>query len=388
MITATDDVVDGSTWLTINSEPAEWIDFLTSGGKDSSVGVVLTKRSGKKVRAAYLKGWGPDWTDCVDPPERRASFEVADKFGIPWRQLNYSKLFFDLVFDPMFSDYFSGITPNPDTGCNTKIKFGVFPRHAFETGATKVGSGHYVRLQERPFRVLMAKDKKKDQSYFLSGVPKEILKKCEFPMGDYIKETDTIRLAYELGIPEHIINKDSTEGICFMQKKVVDGIPYGQDITMRELLLNEGERRGIKFRPGPIVDASGRVVGEHDGVMIFAATIGQRDGLGISGSKSRMYVVKRDIANNTLVVDSEQPQSRELIVRNLNWLLDEDLSFPIRCHGKIRSTQKNPAECSVHKTGEDEIRVEFKEPQTAVAPGQACVLYDGEIMLGGGVIVS
>ena len=365
--------------------------LMLSGGIDSGVAVPLLLSQGYDVEGCYMKGWAPDWVDCADPPERQASFDIAKKFGIPWRFLNYSEIFFDRVFDPMLSGYFNGVTPNPDTACNSMIKFGLFADFAFAAGAEFIASGHYVRKTDDPLRLLVARDPKKDQSYFLYDVKSEVLRHSLFPIGGFIKKDETIAMARRFGLPDAVLNKRPTVDICFLLKKrAADGSTVGERITMRELLEQEGERRGVTFAEGPITDERGVVLGKHDGVMLYSVTIGQKIGynaatkIGIQGSGDRYYVAAKNVRENTIVVGSSHPRSSEVIVRDLNWISGRP-AFPFSGHARIRTPQEMQV-CRAEEGANGTIRVFFTEKQHSVAPGQALVLYDGETVLGGGII--
>lgn len=360
--------------------------LMLSGGKDSGVAARLLKDAGHEVIGFFIKGWAPAGLKCLEPPEMRDAAEIARAVGIEFFPiLNWSEHFYNAVFDPMLSGYLSGITPNPDTLCNREIKFGLFAKFAFGRGADFIASGHYVRKNNNPLRLLTARDYKKDQSYFLYDLKPEVLERSLFPIGNYVKSEEVIPMAKSFGLPHRVIEKRPTRDICFLLKSAEDDTDGGR-IGMEELLRLEGERRGVKFSPGPVInEKTGKVVGEHNGVSLYAVTIGQRHGLGVAGGEP-LYVSSKDVSANTLYVNSKQPNSFEIIVRNLNWISGEP-DFTRKLSAKIRTPQKAQS-CFVEKTGEDEIRVKFDTPQNSVAPGQACVLYDGEVVLGGGIITS
>lgn len=357
---------------------------LLSGGKDSAVSAALLKKEGWKISLFYLKGWGPDELECTDPVDRLDAYRVADSLGLPLNPFYWSDLFWGLVFAPFFDGYFSGITPNPDTLCNSAVKFGVFVDFAFtKLKVDFVASGHYARLyktQNDDLKLLRAIDQEKDQSYFLYSIRRNLLRQLLFPMGEFIKKTDVPKLIQEYELPKFLLTKRSTRNICFLVRG-----PDGRAITIKELLDIEGRKRGVEFRPGPIVDEKGKIVGEHDGVSLFAATIGQRKGIGIVGKNHPYYVVGKNISTNTLRVASRRAESRSILLHNLNWLVEDVKNAPLRCEAKIRTPQ-TARNCAIERIGDDELTVTFDQTQESVAPGQACVLYSGEIVLGGGVI--
>ncbi|OHA05797.1 MAG: tRNA 2-thiouridine(34) synthase MnmA [Candidatus Sungbacteria bacterium RIFCSPLOWO2_01_FULL_47_32] len=362
---------------------------MASGGIDSSVAAKLLINAGYYVRMFYIKGWAPEGLECLEPAEKEMAAEVARCLGVDFVPINtWSEHFYDAVFSPMLNGYLGGITPNPDTLCNREIKFRLFADFAFSHGADFIASGHYIRKAERPTRLLVARDPEKDQSYFLYDIGYGVLERSLFPMGEYVKKNDTIRMAREFGFPERILTKRPTVDICFLLKKKSEEGDDPARITMEELLLREGGKRGIVFTPGPIIHVrTGKVVGEHNGVMLYAATIGQRKGIGVHGGKTPMYVAGKDIPTNRLFVSDEQSKSSEVIIHNLNWISGGTPKLPARLSAKIRTPQKLQA-CLVEETGRDELRVRFDLPQNSVAPGQACVLYDGEVVLGGGIIAA
>ena len=372
--------------------------ILLSGGVDSAVVPKLLIDQGfdpKRMVAFRFKLWAPEpeeKTECQEQREMQDAKKIADHYGILFVPLYWEKLVYDAVYGPAFKDYFLGITPNPDMACNEEIKFGVFANYAFSRlGALYVATGHHVRTRNNPFRLLCGKDPDKDQSYFLGRVKREVLARCRFPVGEYLKNAEIKKMAREFGVPNEIIDKPSSKDWCFVAKRQSEKDTNPAKFTLEELLLIEGKKRNMIFVPGPIIDEHGREVGRHNGVMLYAMTIGQKvgfkDGFGVPGGNGRIYVSRKDILGNILYVAPSQPVADVVVVRNLNWFTEFSPIFPLRCSAKIRTPQKAQS-CRVEKTGEDEIRMYFDTPQNSVAPGQACVLYDGEAVLGGGVIVS
>ena len=385
---------EGSLKTAKNTDAA----VLLSGGIDSAVMLGLLIKEGlrpERIKAYRFKLWSPEGevaSECTERHEIQDAKDVADHFGVDFYPLYWEKFVYDSVFSPAFDGYFSGITPNPDLDCNEKVKFGVFADFALnQLGAPFVATGHHVRRRDNPFRLLVGKDSRKDQSYFLATTKRKILEHSRFPVGEYLKDKEVRGMASDFGLPDKILKKRSSRDWCFIAKNQKDEEDNPSKISLEQLLMREGKMRGKEFCPGPIIDGEGRVVGQHNGVMLYAYTLGQKvgykDGFGVAGGFGRRYLVGRNIKENTLYVGSYQPQSSEITVRNLNWLTETELSFPLRCSAKIRTPQEMQP-CFVEKTGEDEIRVKFDTPQNSVAPGQACVLYDGEVVLGGGIIVS
>lgn len=363
---------------------------LLSGGKDSAVAAAKLIHEGHKVYLFYLKGWGPEEIECSDPQDRHDAYRVADALGLPLAVLYWSDVFFDRVFTLFFDRYFSGMTPNPDTLCNSAIKFGVFANRALsKLKMSFVASGHYARIRRvetnsmgaaPSYQLLKAIDGEKDQSYFLYGLGRNLLGNIRFPMGEYIKKTDVPTLLEKYRLPTFLLHKRSTRNICFLVRG-----PGGKTIGMNELLEIEGGKRGIAFHPGPIVNANGVVIGEHDGVSLYAVTIGQRKGLGTMRGSRPYYVTGKDIRANTIFVDVVQPTVRQIFLSDINWLVDIP-DLPFSCHAKIRTPQR-ARPCRVERQSK-KIVVTFDDPQDSIAAGQACVLYDGDLVLGGGVIAT
>ena len=371
---------------------------LLSAGIDSSIVPELLMRRGyprERMKAFRFNLWAPEPDEAVECRERfemQDAKEIADHYGIEFFPLYWEKIVYDAVFGPAFDQYFLGATPNPDMSCNDRIKFGIFAEYALNRlGARSIATGHHVRRRDNPFRLLVGKDPNKDQSYFLGTTKRDVLARTLFPVGEFLKDAEVRAMAREFGIPKKIQDKRSSRDWCFVAKRQSEKDTDPAKFTLDELLRAEGARRGKVFSPGPIFDEQGQEVGTHNGVMLYAATIGQKvgfkDGFGVPGGNGRKYVVGRNISTNSLSVASAQPASSRVVVRNLNWLVEEKPSFPLRCLGKIRTPSK-AAPLRAELVGDDEMHVVFDEPQTAPALGQACVLYDGEMVLGGGTIVN
>ncbi|HEX6155872.1 MAG TPA: tRNA 2-thiouridine(34) synthase MnmA, partial [Burkholderiales bacterium] len=263
--------------------------------------------------------------------------------------------------------YAAGRTPNPDVLCNAEIKFKAFLDHAMRLGAEKIATGHYARTDGA--RLLKGKDGGKDQSYFLHRLTQEQLARVMFPVGE-LKKSEVRRIALEAGLPNHA-KKDST-GICFIGER-----PF------REFL-----NRYLPKVPGPMVDDKGKRVGEHIGLAFY--TIGQRKGIGIGGAGEPWYVADKRIDSNELVVvqghDHPLLMKRTLGATDTTWIANSAPPENSTHSAKTRYRQAD-APCTLSKVLESEIKVDFQAPQWAVTPGQSVVLYDGEVCLGGGVIV-
>lgn len=347
-----------------------------SGGVDSSVSALLLKQQGYNVIGLFMLNWEENDENGVCSAE--ADFEdvkrVADKIGIPYYTVNYSKEYLDRVFKDFVEEYKQGFTPNPDVLCNKEIKFGPFLEQALKLGADYVATGHYCKRVDRDGKVYLYKsfDKNKDQTYFLNQVSNEQLSKVLFPLADLDKPT-VRKIAEEYGLV-NAKKKDST-GICFIGER-----------NFRNFLKNY-----IPMKAGDICDLEGNVIGRHDGVFYY--TLGQRRGLNIGGKdgyeNDRWFVVKKDVKKNILYVncgECDEMFSKEITVANMNWITDRPVE-PFDCFVKCRYRQPDQkARCEILKDGN--IVLKFEEKQRAVTPGQYAVLYAEDGMCyGGGKII-
>ncbi len=343
-----------------------------SGGVDSSVAAYLLKKQGYNVVGLFMLNWEEqdDGGHCSAEQDFEDVKRVANKIGIPYYTVNYSKEYKDRVFSYFLDEYKKGYTPNPDVLCNKEIKFGPFLKHALELGADYIATGHYCKRVDRDGKVYLYKshDKSKDQTYFLNQLSQDQLKYTLFPLAD-IDKTEVRRIAKELGLVT-AEKKDST-GICFIGER-----------NFRKFLKSY-----LPAQKGLIKDLSGNVLGEHDGVMYY--TIGQRRGLNIGGKdgydNDRWFVVKKDVATNTLYVncgECEEMYSRGCIVKEFNWITDE-MKSDFSAFVKLRYRQPDQ---KVHVKIMDDhtIQLDFDEKQRAVTIGQFAVLYAEDGMCYGG----
>lgn len=346
-----------------------------SGGVDSSVAAIILKNQGYDVVGLFMRNWdtslngdflgNPDLNNNICPQEQdyNDALKVCEKIGIPLYRVDFVKEYWDYVFSYFLDELKKGRTPNPDIMCNKYIKFDMFAKKAQELGCDYIATGHYAKISNG--QLMRAKDTNKDQTYFLSQVSKEQLKNVLFPLGDITKpEVRKIALDNELITAK---KKDST-GICFI-----------------------GERNFTKFlenylpnTPGDIVNIDTKeVIGQHIGLMYY--TIGQRKGLNIGGSKERIFVVGKNLEKNILYAcqgDTDYLISDECIIDNINFNCDER---PTVCSAKFRYRQ-NDNEVQLEYLNDNEISVKYPQGVKSVTPGQACVLYDKEKCLGGGII--
>ncbi|KTC74374.1 tRNA-specific 2-thiouridylase MnmA [Legionella birminghamensis] len=347
-----------------------------SGGVDSSVAAWLLKEQGYQVEGLFMKNWEQDDQDdyCPAAEDLADAEAVAGKLNIPLHCVNFAGEYWDRVFTHFLHEYESGRTPNPDVLCNKEIKFKAFLDHALGMGADFIATGHYAKIKhESPFPALLkAKDREKDQTYFLHAVEPSALSKTLFPVGDYHK-AEIRQMAKETGLITHD-KKDST-GICFIGEKKFKSF------------LNEF----ILAKPGAIKTVAGEIIGRHDGLMFY--TLGQRQGLGIGGlanaSDQPWYVVDKDLENNELIVAQGQSHpmlySQGLICGEIHWLADCKDKLPLTCYAKTRYRQVEQA-CMISPEDNKKHYIMFADPQRAVTPGQYIVFYDKNQCLGGAII--
>lgn len=348
-----------------------------SGGVDSSVCALLLKERGYRVEGLFMKNWDERRPDggCLWQQDVEDAMSVCEKLSIPINTVDLSDAYWRQVFSHFLEDCKNGMTPNPDVLCNQKIKFSAFLEHTARLGATKIATGHYARLEDEGGQILLRKgrDLNKDQSYFLCRLNQRQLRGSLFPLGAMEKHK-VRRLARRAGLPVH--NKKDSTGICFVGER-----------RFREFL-----GRYLPAQPGAIEDHRGCVVGQHQG--IFYYTLGQRRGLGIGGRRDAdgapWYVYAKDVERNVLRVvqgrDHPLLYSRRLIAAELNWIGGAP-DTPHHCAAKTRYRQADQ-DCVLERLDEDSYSVNFSRAQRSVTPGQFVVFYDGDICLGGGVIVA
>jgi tRNA-specific 2-thiouridylase len=349
-----------------------------SGGVDSSVAALLLKQQGYQVEGLFMKNWEADDNDsyCAATQDLTDARAVCDRLGIPLHTANFSRAYWDNVFQHFLNEYATGRTPNPDILCNKEIKFKAFLDHALQQGADYIATGHYVRCLSQANHHLLYKsvDGNKDQSYFLYTLNQQQLSHCLFPVGEFTKPK--IRtLAAQAGFLNHA-KKDST-GICFIGERNFKQF-------LQEYLLP---------RPGNIETSEGEIIGQHDGLMYY--TLGQRKGLKIGGQKHKpeapWYVAAKDLTRNTLIITQQRNHSlllsNELTCDKMHWVVSSPPAMPLHCAAKIRYRQADQS-CTVIPITKNHYRVLFDEPQWAITPGQSVVFYQGDICLGGGCVVA
>lgn len=339
-----------------------------SGGVDSSVAAAVLHRQGYEVVGLTLwlmKGKGQC---CSEGMVDAAS--LCEQLGIPHEIVDSRDLFQIHIVDYLVTGYGEGVTPLPCSQCNKAVKFTPMLNYAQETlGIDQIATGHYARIRydatSGRYQLMRAVDLHKDQSYFLYDLSQDVLATVLFPLGEQTK-TETRRIATEFGLS--VADKPDSQDLCLVES-------HG---SMRDFL-----NKYISEKEGEIVDLSGKVLGKHQGIHHY--TIGQRKGLGIA-APDPLYVVKLDpVMNRVIVGDRDSAGSLDCSVTRLNWVSMTEPTTPIRCEVQVRY-RSSPVAVSVVPLENDRVKLIFDEPQFGITPGQAAVFYDGEILLGGGII--
>ncbi|MBR2828900.1 MAG: tRNA 2-thiouridine(34) synthase MnmA [Bacilli bacterium] len=346
-----------------------------SGGVDSSVAAIILQKQGYDVIGLFMRNWdsladgelnGPTTTSGICPQEEdyNDALAVCKKLNIPLHRKDFVKEYWDNVFTYFLDELKKGRTPNPDIMCNKYIKFDKFKEEAKRLGADYIATGHYARMKDG--NLLRGVDSNKDQTYFLSQVSRKQLENVLFPIGDMEKsEVRKIAEEYDL-ITAH--KKDST-GICFIGER-----------NFKNFLKNY-----LPNQSGDVINIdTNEVIGKHIGLMNY--TIGQRKGLNIGGTKDKMFVVGKDLKKNVLYIslgeDNDYLVSTSCLVEDINYLGKEKIT---NCTAKFRYRQED-IEVELEWFDNNEVLVKYPQGVKAVTPGQACVFYDKEICLGGGII--
>ena len=350
-----------------------------SGGVDSSVAAALMKQRGHDCIGVTMKLRRSEDSPCTEKScctadDADDARSVAYSLGMKFYVFNFTQEFDREVIDRFVSAYERGLTPNPCIDCNRYMKFELLYQRGRALGCDLIVTGHYARTEfdESTGRWLLKKAKNlpKDQSYVLYSMSQEQLAHTRFPLGDFSSKEEVRALAEQLGLLN--AQKHDSQDICF----VPDG-DYAAFIR---------RRTGRSYPPGNFLDVQGNVIGEHSGLIKY--TIGQRKGLGV-GFGERMYVCCKDVERNTVTLSREEGlYSTRLTARDFNWIsLPEAPRTPVEVTAKTRYNGREAA-ASVWADNSGLVHVEFSEPQRAVTPGQAVVLYNGETVVGGGTIVS
>ncbi|MCK4244181.1 MAG: tRNA 2-thiouridine(34) synthase MnmA [Candidatus Omnitrophica bacterium] len=338
-----------------------------SGGVDSATAAVLLKDKGDEVIGLTAQIWP---SGKIGSPEKiNNSKRVAAKLKIPHYVVDLKKLFEKRIIANFCQEYKKGKTPNPCIRCNKYIKFTALLKAAEKLGANYIATGHYAKVEydKRRKRYLLKKgiDAKKDQSYFLYKLSQEQLRHTLFPLGNY-KKRDVKKIALSMNLP---VAKEESQEICFIPDN-----GYG------EFIKNYSSE---PIKVGRILDKKGNVLGEHQGIIFY--TIGQRKGIKVA-SKKPLYVTVIDSEKNTIVVGrKEELFYQELIAEKLNFIATKELKKSLKVKAKIRYLHPL-SEATIFPLNKTKVRVKFAESQWAITPGQSIVFYDGESVLGGGII--
>jgi tRNA-specific 2-thiouridylase len=349
-----------------------------SGGVDSSVAAYLMVEQGYRCQGTTMRLYRNEdlgennFHTCCSAKDIEDASEVAFQLDIPYEVLDFTPDFQEKIIQKFIRTYEAGGTPNPCIDCNRYMKFEKLLRYAEEQGLNYVVTGHYARItfDEATGRYLLRKglDDSKDQSYVLYSMTQEQLKHTLFPLGE-LHKTQVREVAEKLSFVN--AKKHDSQDICF--------VPDGDYVRFME------DYTGKHYTPGPFLNTAGQVVGQHKGTVHY--TLGQRKGLGLAMGEP-VYVCAKSTQDNTVTVGPESAlYTKGLLADEVNWISIPELTEPIRVKAKTRyRQQEQPA--TVYPAENGQIRLEFDQPQRAVTPGQAVVLYDGDIIVGGGTILN
>jgi len=341
-----------------------------SGGVDSSVTAALLKERGYDVTGVYMKNWSQDLPGMVCPwkEDYQDAKRVAVQLGIPFKMYDFETEYRHKVVDYMLAEYKAGRTPNPDIMCNQEVKFKLFLEAALEDGADFIATGHYARIEDG--KLFAGLDPNKDQSYFLCRVTESALRKSLMPIGEY-KKPYVRELARKFGL--YTAEKKDSQGICFVGK-------VGIKDFLQEFITDQPGR-------GNIIDQHNAVVGTHDGALFY--TIGQRQGLGIGGGLP-YYVVGKDMTKNEVYVTTDLQDERlwsdAITIASPHWINSEptsDGTYTVRTRYRADLVPLK----RIEKGERDTWRIELADEVRAVTAGQSAVIYEGDRVVGSGIVV-
>lgn len=349
-----------------------------SGGVDSSVAAYLLKKQGYDIIGVTMQIWQDedrceieDAGGCCGLSAVDDARKVANQLDIPYYVLNFKKEFKKNVIDYFISEYSKGLTPNPCIACNKYVKWETMLNRALALGADFIATGHYARIVIHPktkrYTIKTANTNFKDQTYALYNLTQKQLQHSLMPIGDYEK-SEIREIAKKIGLS--VANKPDSQDICF--------VPDGDYAKFIE------ENSNLKCKSGNFIDKTGKILGKHKG--IYNYTVGQRKGLGLAFG-TPMYVSEIRAKSNEVVLSTNDDLFKnKVIIKDFNCMSIEEIKGEIQALGKLRYSQVQ-SPCKIKKINDNLVEATFEQPQRAVTPGQAAVFYDGEYVLGGGVIV-
>jgi tRNA-specific 2-thiouridylase len=344
-----------------------------SGGVDSSTTATLLVEQGYDVIGVMMRLWaeegqGGSTNRCCSIEAVEDARRVCEALDIPFHLINYEREFRKEVVDLFIAEYARGRTPNPCLACNRHIKFDLLLRRALAIDAQYLATGHYARIRQVDgrYQLLKGRDEWKDQSYVLYMLGQRELRHLLLPLGDYTKE-QVRAMARQRGLP--VAEKAESQDLCFLL-----------DNDYRRFLQAHAPEA---IRPGPILDTAGRTIGQHKGLPFY--TIGQREGLGIAAPEA-LYVMRIDVSGNALVVGTKaELGQRELVATEVNYVSGQIPRGPLEITAKIRY-QAVESEALLTPLEDGRARVTFAQLQRDITPGQGVVFYQGEVVVGGGMI--
>lgn len=346
-----------------------------SGGVDSSVTATLLKQAGYDVTGAFIKVWEPPDFTCTWREDRRDAMRVAAHLDIPLITVDLENEYKQGVVDYMIAEYRAGRTPNPDVMCNKTVKFGAFYDKARALGFDYVATGHYAQIKQNPnanYQLVISPDTEKDQTYFLWNIKPEQLPHILFPVGGYTK-SEIRQLARKFKLPT--ADKKDSQGLCFI----------GQ-LDVKNFL-----KKFINTTPGQVLDEDGKAIGEHEGAILY--TLGERHGFTVNHhgpDSGPYYVVAKDINHNTITVSTNRQanptQASQITISQVNWISDgkPQPGQTYECRFRYRQPL---IDCQFQEQSRDTWQVTLTDPSDPAPPGQSLVVYDGEVCLGGGIVM-